>query len=56
MTRLMTRSPRQPSSTESERQAPHTPITDVLADVRELFGAAHASVWDVDRSGRRRLG
>ena len=46
MTRLMTRSPRQPSSTETERPAPHTPITDVLADIRELFGAAHASVWD----------
>jgi diguanylate cyclase (GGDEF)-like protein len=24
----------------------HTPITDVLADVRELFGGAHASIWD----------
>ena len=24
----------------------HTPITDVLADVRELFGGMHASVWD----------
>ena len=25
---------------------PHTPITDVLADVRELFGGMHASLWD----------
>jgi diguanylate cyclase (GGDEF)-like protein len=46
MTRLMTRSPQQPNRTDPERRVSHTPVTDVLADIRELFGAAHASVWD----------
>lgn len=46
MTRLMTQSPRPHSSSDAEWRAPHTPITDVLADVRELLGGAHASIWD----------
>lgn len=43
---LTTRSPRQPSPESRERVVHTSPITDVLADVRELFGGAHASIWD----------
>jgi diguanylate cyclase (GGDEF)-like protein len=42
----MTPSPR-PLSTEATPRKPATPVTDVLADARELFGGAHASIWDV---------
>ena len=45
-----TRSLRQPS-TEARQPVPHTPpIVDVLADVREIFGGVHASVWDATDS------
>jgi diguanylate cyclase (GGDEF)-like protein len=42
-------------SIESRSRVPQTPITDVLADVRELFGGVHASIWDAteDRSPER---
>ncbi|MEO9019314.1 MAG: sensor domain-containing diguanylate cyclase [Gemmatimonadaceae bacterium] len=38
-------SPR-PHNESADRPVIHTPITDVLSDVRELFGGIQASIWD----------
>jgi diguanylate cyclase (GGDEF)-like protein len=46
MTWLPTRSHRQHSTEQDEHVPRSVPITDVLADVRELFGGVQASVWD----------
>lgn len=40
-----TQSPR-PHSPEQQHSVTHTPITDVLSDVRELLGGMQASIWD----------
>ncbi|MFI5239823.1 MAG: diguanylate cyclase [Gemmatimonadales bacterium] len=37
-------------STDAQPPVTHTPITDVLSDVRELLGGTQASVWDATDS------
>lgn len=45
MTPRATQSPRQRSA-EAQPPVAHTPVTDVLSDVRELLGGVQASIWD----------
>ena len=45
-TTRLTASSRQQRNAEPFPAVTHTPVTDVLADVREMFGGEHASVWD----------